>query len=133
MITNATVLIQESATVTVERKAGSAGDASISVSVFGTNFFWPARGNNPYYDRIKPGVDIVVSHGPAKGYVDDGHGCQSLATHMTRRVRPRLVVSGHIHSANGTTKNADGDITFVNAAICRNGYTPGWDAVVVDI
>ncbi|GAB5365330.1 hypothetical protein AAMO2058_001048500 [Amorphochlora amoebiformis] len=106
------------------------GIESIKVKIYGTDFFWPCPSGNPYYGEIPQGVDIVISHGPAKGYVDGGCGCPSLAKHI-KRVRPRLLIGGHVHSAHGVTD--DGYTTYVNAAICKEGYSAGWEAVVVDI
>eukprot|EP01116_Phalansterium_solitarium_P009449 TRINITY_DN23598_c0_g1_i1.p1 TRINITY_DN23598_c0_g1~~TRINITY_DN23598_c0_g1_i1.p1 ORF type:complete len:136 (+),score=21.04 TRINITY_DN23598_c0_g1_i1:219-626(+) len=105
--------------------------------IFGTDFFWPILPgeNNPYFDQIPPGTDIIVAHGPAKDHVDGGHGCTSLLSHI-KRVKPRLVVCGHIHHAHGVVQG-DGELsntTFVNAAICKGeGYTVGFEPVVVHL
>ena len=57
---------------------------------------------------------------------------RALALLARRGLRPRLVVSGHIHGAHGVVR--DGDITFVNAANAHKGHGDmGWPAVVVDI
>jgi len=113
----------------VEIKLGTS-----SLKVFGTDFYWPARGNNPYFDQIPEGVDILVCHGPAKGFCDGDRGCDSLIEHIWR-VKPRLVVSGHIHSAHGIDQGSKTcGITFVNAAICcGEEYALGWEPIVVDL
>jgi Icc-related predicted phosphoesterase len=53
------------------------------------------------------------------------------------RVRPRLVVSGHIHGAHGIVQPPDPPtvrgITFVNAANCLNGYQIGWPPVTLTL
>lgn len=67
----------------------------------------------------------------AKGFVDGNYGCAAIRR-MVERVRPRLFVCGHIHSAHGVAEGPNGT-TFVNAAIVRNGYTAGWEAVEVEI
>jgi hypothetical protein len=61
-----------------------------SVTVFGTDFFWPARGDNPYYNQIPEGVDIVISHGPCAGYVDGGKGCEALLERIKQVKHERL-------------------------------------------
>lgn len=82
-------------------------------------------------DRVP--VDILVSHGPCKGRVDGGAGCGGLAEEVRRRVRPGLVVSGHIHQAHGQDVD-EGGVRYVNAAICGGkGYSVGWGPVVVEI
>lgn len=70
----------------------------------------PECGNFAYqYLRIKdtwantipPSTDILVTHTPAQGHVDDGgKGCPHLNREMWR-VKPRLHVCGHIHMARG--------------------------------
>eukprot|EP00052_Salpingoeca_macrocollata_P006795 m.55959 g.55959 ORF g.55959 m.55959 type:complete len:209 (+) comp15661_c1_seq2:130-756(+) len=117
IFTNATFLLQES--VEVE-----------GVTIFGAEFCWPTRDGNPYMRQIPAGTDIVVVHGPVKGYVDGNYGCQD-ALQEVRRVGPRLVVSGHIHEAHGEAEGHG--IKFVNAANCLNGYKLGSPAIVVDI
>lgn len=81
---------------------------------------------------IPADTHIVVAHGPADGHVDGGHGCASLAAYLAKLPDLRLVVSGHIHEAHGVETTAGGTV-YVNAAICRGGYRPGWPAEVVDL
>ena len=56
------------------------------------------------YSQIPEDTDIIISHGPPSGYNLDyspdgknGMGCHALAQHIAR-VKPKLVVAGHIHS-----------------------------------
>lgn len=52
-------------------------------------------------DSIPRGVDILLSHGPPKGHLDDGgKGCPQLMKEILR-TRPGLVVFGHIHAGRG--------------------------------
>ncbi|TVY41100.1 Metallophosphoesterase domain-containing protein [Lachnellula occidentalis] len=57
---------------------------------------------NPVPDS--PGVDIMITHGPPMGLLDDsahGHlGCSSLL-HALQRCRPRMHCFGHIHEGYG--------------------------------
>jgi len=52
-----------------------------------------------------PGVDIMMTHGPPKGILDEceqgSMGCENLLL-ATRRARPRLYCFGHIHEGYGT-------------------------------
>ena len=87
---------------------------------------------NPHYAAADAPCDILVCHSPCAGRVDGGSGCAELLR-LARRLRPRLVVSGHIHGAHGVV-TCDGGITYVNAANARGGHADmGWPAVVVDI
>lgn len=60
---------------------------------------WPSRFSSL---ELKP--DVVVTHGPPKHHLDarDFHraGCPYLAEEVAR-IRPRLVVFGHIHASYG--------------------------------
>jgi len=105
------------------------------IKIWGSNFYWPCPSGNPYYAQIPTDTDVVIAHGPAKGFVDNGGGCPSLTENLTR-IKPRLFVCGHIHGAHGETTHVwpKGRVTkFVNAANCKDGYTIGWEPVVVTI
>lgn len=56
------------------------------------------------WDMIPEGIDILVTHTPPAGILDqDGpvsHGCSDLAAAVAR-TRPRYHVFGHIHSHHG--------------------------------
>lgn len=77
-----------------------------------------------HYDAIPEGIDIIVSHGPPYGYgdlaVDLEHGGWVHAgepglVDAIDRVKPRLVVCGHIHTGHGQFQR-DGT-TILNAAV----------------
>jgi Icc-related predicted phosphoesterase len=81
---------------------------------------------------IPAGMDIVVSHCPAKGMVDQRQptsehlGDEWLAKQVAR-VKPRLVVSGHFHGGYGR-QEYDGT-TFVNCSLAneaRQGVNKPW-------
>ena len=59
------------------------------------------------WDMIQPGVDILVTHTPPAGILDqDGpvsHGCSDLAAAVAI-LKPRYHVFGHIHSHHGMIK-----------------------------
>jgi len=117
--------------VTIQIPASKDREKATSLKIYGTDFFWPMRSNNPYYDDIPDDVDILICHGPCKSFVDGGLGCTELRDVVTR-IKPRLVVSGHIHKAHGTVTK-DG-VTYVNAANARDGHGHmGWPAIVLDL
>lgn len=84
--------------------------------------------------RIPNGVDILLTHGPAYGNLDDsydGHlGCRALKDAI-ERVKPKIHIFGHIHHAYGRKVGVDG-ITYVNASSCDEEYRPVNPPVVVD-
>ncbi|KAJ0322844.1 hypothetical protein COL5a_008673 [Colletotrichum fioriniae] len=58
---------------------------------------------DPWRGTIPPGTDILVTHAPPKGHMDDprGHwGCEMLLAEVWR-ARPRLHVFGHVHCGRG--------------------------------
>lgn len=65
-----------------------------------------------------PAGCVLVSHSPPKGCVDVSSRGQSIGSTAVRdavlRVRPRLVVCGHVHGSNGRTGDLDG-VPVVNA------------------
>ena len=87
------------------------------------------------YNHIDPDVDIIVTHGPAKGNLDlcpSGNvGSQSLA-HWINSVpwKLKLHVTGHIHESRGVAWNKTFSYNYitVNAAICGIPY----DDIVVN-
>mmetsp|Transcript_25430 Transcript_25430/g.38636 ORF Transcript_25430/g.38636 Transcript_25430/m.38636 type:complete len:118 (-) Transcript_25430:357-710(-) len=82
-------------------------------------FFHPCPTGNPYFDEIAEDVDIIVAHNPAEG-CGVAAGCPSLLQ-AALRVKPALVVSGHIHFAHGANRllhNNRDETIFLNAALC---------------
>lgn len=54
-----------------------------------------------WHTRIPDDTDVLLVHGPPRGYLDnEGKGCPQLLREIWR-VRPRLVVFGHIHVGYG--------------------------------
>lgn len=86
------------------------------------------------WGKIPNGVDVLLTHGPAYGNLDesdDGHlGCTALSRAI-EMVKPKLHVFGHIHSGYGRKVGADG-VTYVNASVCTEGYKPTNAPVVVE-
>mmetsp|Transcript_43228 Transcript_43228/g.109164 ORF Transcript_43228/g.109164 Transcript_43228/m.109164 type:complete len:230 (+) Transcript_43228:65-754(+) len=113
------------------------GCEAAGLTFYGCVFAWPVNfccGPGSRYRAVPAGVDVLVVHGPAKGYVDHGCGCPDLRYEVAR-ARPRLLVCGHIHGAHGMTQGVDehADTCFVNAAMCRDGYTIGWEPFVATL
>jgi Icc-related predicted phosphoesterase len=81
--------------------------------------------------KIPTGIDILVVHGPAYGILDKAPnwggpgfvhtGSMSLHEQIFDRIKPKLVVHGHIHCDSGY-QEVDG-IKFVNAAVLDDNYT----------
>ena len=75
------------------------------------------------WDLIPDDTDILVTHGPAKGMLDYGFGCEELRNTIDERLkRLKLHVCGHIHESYGYQK--DGECFFVNASMMNAKYRP---------
>ncbi len=104
----------------------------------------------PYYNeesadliwkRIPDNVDILVTHQPPYGVgdlsefyrkgEDPNVGCKILLSHV-ERVKPKLHVFGHIHSARGLYKILDWSTIFINAANCNEAYKAVNRPIVID-
>lgn len=105
-----------------------------------------------YWKQIPFGLDILITHGPPLGILDQRvpPGLRRLAAwedeepfagsdHVgdeellaaVERAKPRIHVFGHIHSGYGKTQNSD--TTFYNAAVCDNDYEPIHEPWVIDV
>jgi len=74
-------------------------------------------------DRVPKDVDILMTHGPPKGHLDnDGAGCPFLLQEI-HRVKPRLAVFGHIHAGRGQEILLfdDAQVAFESIQILRQG------------
>lgn len=82
------------------------------------------------YADIPVGVDIIVSHGPPFGYGDKAHrrnanpDYEHVGSHALletiERVKPKYVVTGHIHNGYGIYQHEETKI--VNASLVNEKY-----------
>jgi Icc-related predicted phosphoesterase len=88
-----------------------------------------------YWDMIPNNVDVLVTHGPPMGILDQASlgsphlGCEELALAVDR-VKPRLHMFGHIHGGRGY-KNFNGT-EFFNASMVNEAYQPVHEAWEVE-
>ena len=86
---------------------------------------------------IPSDIDILVTHGPAYGYLDrviggwENLGCELLAEAIKVK-KPKIHVCGHIHSGYGYI--FDGETHYINASVLNEQYnytnkplTVDWD------
>ena len=83
-----------------------------------------------HWDKIPDGTDVLITHGPPYGILDqmvagqyatDHVGCEELIL-AVNRVKPRVHIFGHIHGSYGVTETPD--TNFHNVAICDEQYNP---------
>ena len=70
---------------------------------YGLSAFQYPPSENIWTEKVPLNTDIILTHGPPRGHLDGWRksGCAFLAQEVVR-VRPRLVVFGHIHVGYGT-------------------------------
>ena len=105
-----------------------------------------------YWKQIPTGLDILITHGPPYGILDqrippgmrrfapwedeepfagsDHVGDEELLA-AVERVKPRVHVFGHIHSGYGVTQNQH--TGFYNASLCDENYEPIHEPWVIDV
>ena len=96
------------------------------------------------WDMIPEDIDILITHGPAWGFLDDvdgrrgNHlGCELLAERI-KTIKPKIHVCGHIHTGYG--HYFDGDTHYFNASLLNEQYlytqSPWkfeWDSITNEI
>lgn len=101
-------------------------------SNFGRGYYHEYIGT--HWDMIPAGTDILVTHGPAYGILDQvrmlgspnmgAHvGCELLADKILE-IKPKLHVSGHIHEGRGVFVDKRNTITYVNTSSLTERYEP---------
>ena len=89
---------------------------------------------------IPPKTDIIVTHGPPMGILDECPafraegtvhvGCEELAAAI-KRVKPKYHVLGHIHE--GADQVTIDEITYVNASVLDGDYKLVNKPIVIEI
>lgn len=87
------------------------------------------------WNQIPVNTDILITHGPAWGFVDQiigttNHlGCELLTERITQ-IKPKIHVCGHIHSGRGYY--FDGNTHFINASVLNERYNYEYKPITVD-
>jgi len=94
------------------------------------------------FSKIPEGTDIILSHGPAYGYCDTimqwnditPLGSRTLLTEI-KRVNPKYVISGHIHSADHNWQiinNLNQNTKFICVSYVDEKYIPAYNLLEFD-
>lgn len=104
-ITNATLLVNEAATIEGVKLWGSPVTCDDEAFGCGT-----AEERRELYASIPAGTDIVITHGPPHGILDEEfngsgvhRGCAELRA-AVERVKPSYHIFGHVHASHGAAK-----------------------------
>jgi len=89
-----------------------------------------------HWALIPDDVDILITHGPPAGILDmtssyEWAGCKDLMNRINKLKNLKLHIFGHIHEGYGVEKI--NDITFVNASICTQRYSPINKPIIIEI
>ena len=85
--------------------------------------------------NIPDNTDILVTHGPAYGYVDkvlgryDNLGCELLIQRI-KQIKPKIHVCGHIHS--GRNLLFDNGTLYINASVLNERYEYNYKPITID-
>lgn len=71
------------------------------------------------WHEIPDDTDVLITHGPMEGILDDGCGCKALRTKV-EEVKPKLHLFGHIHQSHGFVES--NGTTFSNASCVVNVF-----------
>jgi Icc-related predicted phosphoesterase len=66
------------------------------------------------WSKIPADTNILITHGPPKGILDGGIGCDELLNQVNK-IKPMVHCFGHAHGYNGIEKTET--TTFVNTAM----------------
>lgn len=95
------------------------------------------------WEQIPVNTDILITHGPAWGYVDkvigryENLGCELLSQRI-KTIKPKIHLCGHIHSGYGHV--FDGTTHHINASVLNERYiytnkplTADWDPITNEL
>ena len=90
-----------------------------------------------HWDKIPLDIDVLVTHGPMKGFLDMtlrgvSTGCPYLLEKSAEMTNLKLFVCGHIHEAYGKFEFPDGGV-FVNASTLDFNYNVKNKPIVIEI
>ena len=88
-----------------------------------------------HWDLIPLDTDVLITHTPPHGILDlvprgEYVGCEDMLK-AVQRVNPKVHIFGHIHCGYGQERR--NGTTFINAAICDEGYMPTNAPIVFDL
>ncbi len=91
----------------------------------------------PHWDMIPVDTDILITHGPIKGFLDmtitnESVGCPYLRDRIFELTNLKLHVCGHIHSGYGEFEMSNG-LKLVNASMLDDNYHLKNKPIIIEI
>lgn len=89
------------------------------------------------WSMIPRDTNILITHGPAYGYVDqvigrEEHlGCKDLANRILE-IKPIFHICGHIHSGYGQVEDLL-ETTYINASVLNERYEVSYKPIIITI
>ena len=85
---------------------------------------------------IDSDTNILISHGPPSGILDDtfhgnSAGCQAMMQRIYNLEHLKAHIFGHIHECFGQEEH--NGVKFVNASICTFSYQPTNKPIVIEV
>ena len=96
---------------------------------YGLSAFQHLPSEDVWTQKVPLHTDIILTHGPPRGHLDGfmKSGCAFLTQEVVR-VRPRLVVYGHIHVGHGIEERVYDRVEKAYETI--SGQSTGWRSIV---
>lgn len=135
-MTNATVLIDEFVEVDGLKIYGIPWVPTF----FDWSFMKPDLNLQKHWNKIPPGLDILITHGPPYSILDKNSqgqmcGSQTLYMHIAKMEKaPKVHCFGHIHEGRG--EKVIEDTRFINAACCPVWTSDGYkefEPIIIEI
>lgn len=91
----------------------------------------------PHWDMIPSDTNVLITHGPIKGFLDmtmrgESVGCPYLRERIGELTELKLHVCGHIHEAYGKFETDNG-CQLVNASVLNHRYYMTNDPILIEI
>ncbi len=79
-------------------------------------------------------IDILVTHMMPKGYGDAGRGCEELLECVTKEIKPKYHLFGHVHRPRKKVSyDEKNNIVFVNSSVLSNTFAMCDHPTVIDV
>lgn len=90
------------------------------------------------WNAIPEDTDVLITHGPPKGILDDSPGvCPSVGCELlierVKEVKPKIHVFGHIHGGYGVHFDDSTNTYYVNASLVDERYEPVNKPIVIEL